>query len=101
MRSRRIDFRGRPLRRPDPRFRPPVQFAWLIDRVTARLAEYWPAADDRQFGEPLPRAWEAVVVGDVFRCFRTAEKALAVSVREIVTIDALSHGHNIGRPYRD
>src|SRR6266487_2071900 len=72
--STRVDFRRRPLRWPDARFRPAIQFARLINRVTSRFAKHGPAADHRQLGQPLSRAGKTVAMSDVFCCFRTAEK---------------------------
>src|SRR5262245_34618920 len=81
MRSRRIHFRRRALRGTDARFRPSVQLARLIDRITARLAEHRAAADHRQFGEPLPRARKAIPLGDICRRIGTAKEMPAIPCR--------------------
>src|SRR5262245_51077796 len=33
---------------PDPRLRPAIEIGWVIDRISAGLAEHRPAADHRQ-----------------------------------------------------
>jgi hypothetical protein len=64
--------RGRPLRRPDACFRPPIQ---------ARLAEHWPAADHGELGQLLSRTGEGISLGDVGRRIRAAEKVSAMTRR--------------------
>src|SRR6516165_10343485 len=80
----RMRFTGglgsRALRRPDPRLRPAIEIGWVIDRISAGLAEHRPAADHRQLCKPLPRARETITIGDVGSGVGAAQITVAARV---------------------
>ena len=77
---------SRALRGPNTRRRPTIQIGRVIDRIPAGLAEHRPAADHRQLCKPLPRAREAITIGDVGSCVGAAQVTVAARVRGIVLL---------------